>query len=70
MVIILVVEYWHNPGAFNHGFKWFRGVLVTTAFSFADTELIDLTSAETENPRKTLPIATKQVLFWELHYFI
>lgn len=61
-------RYWHDPGAFNHGFKGFCGVFVTAAFSFSGTELVGLTSAETENPRKTLPSATKQV-FWRITLF-
>ena len=61
-------RYWHDPGAFNHGFKGLCGVFVTAAFSFSGTELVGLTSAETENPRKTLPSATKQV-FWRITLF-
>ncbi|QPG75550.1 hypothetical protein FOA43_002905 [Brettanomyces nanus] len=55
--------YFHNPGAFNHGFKGLCSVLVTAAFSFGGTELIGLTAAETANPRKTLPKASKQVVW-------
>ncbi|TID17679.1 hypothetical protein CANINC_003948 [Pichia inconspicua] len=61
-------EYWHNPGAFNHGFKGLCTVFVTAAFSFSGTELVGLTAAETPNPRKTLPSATKQV-FWRIALF-
>ncbi|KAG0688571.1 glyceraldehyde-3-phosphate dehydrogenase 1 [Pichia californica] len=61
-------KYWYDPGAFNHGFKGFCGVFITAAFSFAGTELVGLTSAETANPRKTLPSATKQV-FWRITLF-
>lgn len=61
-------KYWHDPGAFNNGFKGVCSVFVTAAFSFAGTELVGLTSAETENPRKTLPSATKQV-FWRIALF-
>ncbi|KAG0688572.1 glyceraldehyde-3-phosphate dehydrogenase 1 [Pichia californica] len=61
-------KYWYNPGAFHHGFKGLCGVFVTAAFSFSGTELVGLTSAETANPRKTLPSATKQV-FWRITLF-
>ena len=61
-------KYWYDPGAFHHGFKGLCGVFVTAAFSFSGTELVGLTSAETENPRKTLPSATKQV-FWRITLF-
>ncbi|RMZ80691.1 hypothetical protein DV738_g2687, partial [Chaetothyriales sp. CBS 135597] len=59
---------WHNPGAFNNGFKGLGSVFVTAAFAFAGTELIGLAAAETENPRKTLPTAIKQV-FWRITLF-
>lgn len=61
-------RYWKNPGAFNHGFKGLCSVFVTGAFSFTGTELVGLAAAETANPRKTLPSATKQV-FWRITLF-
>lgn len=60
--------YWHHPGAFNHGFKGLCSTFVTAAFAFAGTELVGLAAAETQNPRKTLPVATKQV-FWRITLF-
>ncbi|KAK2627706.1 hypothetical protein QTJ16_002352 [Diplocarpon rosae] len=60
--------YWYNPGAFNHGFKGLCSVFVTAAFSFGGTELVGLAAAETENPRKSLPTAVKQV-FWRITLF-
>ncbi|KAK5951670.1 histidine permease [Knufia fluminis] len=59
---------WVNPGAFNHGFKGLCSTFVTAAFAFAGTELVGLAAAETQNPRKTLPVATKQV-FWRITLF-
>lgn len=61
-------KYWHDPGSFNHGFKGLCSTFVTAAFAFAGTELVGLAAAETQNPRKTLPIATKQV-FWRITLF-
>ncbi len=61
-------RYWQNPGAFNHGFKGLCSVFVTAAFAFAGTELVALASAETQNPRKALPKAAKQV-FWRITLF-
>ncbi|KAB8290461.1 hypothetical protein EYC80_010892 [Monilinia laxa] len=55
-------------GAFHNGFKGLCSVFVTAAFSFAGTELVGLAAAETENPRKTLPTAIKQV-FWRICLF-
>ncbi|KAK9366674.1 amino acid permease-domain-containing protein [Lipomyces kononenkoae] len=60
--------YWTDPGAFNYGFKGLCSVFVTAAFAFAGTELVGLAAAETENPRKTMPSAIKQV-FWRIILF-
>lgn len=64
---------WHNPGAFvgdtaGKRFKGVCSVFVTAAFSFAGSELVGLASAETVNPRKSLPRAAKQV-FWRITLF-
>lgn len=61
-------HYWHDPGAFRHGFKGFCSVFVTAAFAFAGTELVGLAAAEAADPRKSLPKATKQV-FWRITFF-
>ncbi|CAK7234190.1 histidine permease [Sporothrix curviconia] len=61
-------KYWRDPGAFNNGFKGLCSVLVTAAFAFAGTELVGLAAAETQNPRKSLPTAIKQV-FWRISLF-
>jgi yeast amino acid transporter len=65
---VLGSQYWYDPGAFANGFKGVCSVFVTAAFSFAGTELVGLAAAECENPRKTLPRATKQV-FWRITLF-
>lgn len=61
-------KYWHEPGAFRNGFKGFCSVFVTASFAFGGTELVGLAAAETANPRKTIPKATKQV-FWRITLF-
>jgi len=61
-------HYWHKPGAFRNGFKGFCSVFVTAAFAFGGTELVGLAAAESANPRKTIPSATKQV-FWRITLF-
>lgn len=61
-------RYWHNPGAFNHGFKGVCSVFISAAFSFGGCELVALAASETMNPRKSLPKATKQV-FWRITIF-
>ncbi|KAI0999384.1 putative amino-acid permease [Podosphaera aphanis] len=61
-------RYWHDPGAFRNGFKGFCSVFVSAAFAFGGTELVGLAAAETANPRKSIPKATKQV-FWRIALF-
>lgn len=61
-------RYWHNPGSFNNGFKGICSVFISAAFSFGGIELVALAAAETRNPRKSLPRATKQV-FWRVTIF-
>jgi amino acid transporter len=56
-------EYWGDGLAFRNGFHGFCAVFVTAAFSFAGTELVGLTAAETKNPEKQLPRAIKQTVF-------
>ncbi|KAL6937953.1 glyceraldehyde-3-phosphate dehydrogenase 1 [Hanseniaspora osmophila] len=66
--------YWHHPyGAFvgstdGARFKGTMSVFVSAAFAFAGSELVGLAAAETENPRKILPRAAKQV-FWRITIF-
>ncbi|KAK6461545.1 amino acid permease-domain-containing protein [Scheffersomyces coipomensis] len=61
-------KFWRTPGPFAFGFKGVATTFVTAAFSYGGTEMIGLTAAETENPRKTLPKAIKQV-FWRIALF-
>ncbi|KAK7751478.1 hypothetical protein SLS62_006563 [Diatrype stigma] len=59
----LGATYWRDPGAFQHGFNGFAGVFVLAAFSFGGTELVGLAAAESRDPRRAIPLATKQVFF-------
>ena len=66
-------HYWHDPGAFvgptvGQQFKGVCSVFVTAAFSFSGSELIGLASAESAEPRKSVPAAAKQV-FWRITLF-
>jgi amino acid transporter len=64
----LGAHYYYDPGAFANGFKGVCSVFVSAAFAFSGTELAGLAAAETANPRKSLPKATKQV-FWRITLF-
>lgn len=61
-------KYWNEPGAFAHGFKGVATTFITASYSLAGSEMVGLTSAEVDNPRKVLPKAVKQV-FWRLFLF-
>ena len=61
-------HYWHHPGGFLNGFKGFCTVFVTASFAYTGTELTGLAAAESQNPRKQIPQATKQV-FWRIAFF-
>ncbi|KAL1888728.1 hypothetical protein Sste5346_009353 [Sporothrix stenoceras] len=64
----LGAKYWHDPGAFQNGFNGFASVFVVAAFSFGGTELVGLAAAESANPLRSIPMATKQV-FWRIAFF-
>lgn len=62
-------QYWHAPNhAFLNGFKGFCSVFVTASFAYTGTELTGLAAAETANPLKEIPKASKQVV-WRLAIF-
>lgn len=61
---------WHDPGPINNGFKGFCTVFTTAAFAFAGSELLGLAAAETKEPRKMIPKATKQVVIRILFFYI
>lgn len=66
----LGAKYWHDPGAFQNGFNGFCGVFVVAAFAFGGTELVGLAAAESANPRKSIPLATKQVFFRICFFYV
>lgn len=65
-------RYWREPegGLFNTSepFKNMASVIFNAAFSFAGIELFGLSSAESANPKKSVPKARKLV-FWRLLFF-
>jgi len=66
----LGAKYWYSPGAFQNGFNGFAGVFVVAAFAFGGTEMVGLAAAESANPRKSIHLATKQVLFRIAFFYI
>ncbi|KAG7663598.1 GAP1 [[Candida] subhashii] len=60
---------WYIEGApFPNGAKGVVTVFVGAAFAFIGTELCGLAAAESDNPRRALPKACKQV-FWRITLF-
>lgn len=51
-----------------NGFHGFCSVFVTASFAYSGTELTGLAAAETDNPRKEIPRASKQVV-WRIAIF-
>jgi amino acid transporter len=65
----LISQYRHTPwSAFLNGFQGFCSVFVTASFAYTGTELTGLAAAETANPAKEIPKASKQVV-WRLAIF-
>ncbi|KAH7139713.1 amino acid permease [Dactylonectria estremocensis] len=69
-------RYWKEPGAFkpyiNEGssgkFLGFWSCMVTATFAYLGTELVGVTVAEAQNPRKTIPRAIK-LTFYRILFF-
>ncbi|VUC36583.1 unnamed protein product [Clonostachys rosea] len=64
----LGAKYWYDPGAFKNSINGFCSVFVVAAFGFGGTEMVGLAAAETADPRKSIPTASKQV-FWRIAIF-
>ncbi|RUS26491.1 amino acid permease/ SLC12A domain-containing protein [Jimgerdemannia flammicorona] len=63
------VRNWQIEGApFNGGFLGVFQVFITAAFAFNGTEIVGITAGESENPKKAVPKAIKQV-FWRILFF-
>lgn len=68
-VPLLTPSHRHAPwSGFRNGFKGFCTVFVTASFAYTGTELTGLAAAETENPKREIPKASKQVV-WRIFIF-
>ena len=62
-------RYRHSPWTgFANGFHGFCTVFVTASFAYTGTELTGLAAAETADPKKEIPRASKQVV-WRIAIF-
>lgn len=57
-------------GFFPHGFTGFMSALAIVMFSFGGLELVGITAAEAEDPKKSIPKATNQVVYRILVFYI
>jgi yeast amino acid transporter len=66
-------RYWHEPysnGGFANGFHGFCSVFVNAAFAYTGTELTGLAAAETADPKREIPRASKQVVWRILIFYV
>ncbi|KAI7785912.1 dicarboxylic amino acid permease [Diaporthe eres] len=71
-------RYWQNPGPFVEyigtgdwgKFLGFWGVMTSAVFSFAGVESIAMAAAETQNPRRAIPRACRQVFIRVLLFYM
>lgn len=71
-------RYWHNPGAFKAQYKTgatgqflgFWSCMVNAVFAFLGTELVGVTCAEAQNPRRTIPRAIRLTFFRILFFYV
>lgn len=59
----------YSNGGFLSGFHGFCSVFVTAAFAYTGTELTGLAAAETIDPKKEIPKASKQVIYRILIFY-
>ncbi|KAH7141052.1 amino acid permease/ SLC12A domain-containing protein [Dactylonectria macrodidyma] len=70
-------RYWQNPGAFKEyidqgdwgRFLGFWSSMVNAVFAYLGTELVGITVAEAQNPRKTIPKAIRLTFFRILVFY-
>ncbi|KAJ6440266.1 LOW QUALITY PROTEIN: CMGC/SRPK protein kinase [Purpureocillium lavendulum] len=70
-------RYWSDPGAFaplygsgaTAKFTGFWSVMVNATFAYLGTELVGVTAAEAQNPRRSIPKAIKLTFFRILFFY-
>ena len=55
---------------FIHGIGGIVGIFMVAAFSFSNTELVGLSAAESENPRKDVPRAVKSIFLRLIIFYL
>lgn len=65
-----VSNLWTHGGFFPNGIGGLVAVMAVLMFSFGGLELVGITAAEAENPRKSIPNAINQVVYRILLFYI
>lgn len=61
---------WSQGGFLPHGIEGVVMAMAVIMFSFGGLELVGITAAEAEEPRKTIPKATNQVIYRILIFYV
>ena len=65
-----ITNLWSHGGFFPNGISGLVVVMAVIMFSFGGLELVGITAAEAENPRKVIPQAINQVVYRILIFYI
>ena len=65
-----VANLWSHGGFFPNGISGLVVVMAVIMFSFGGLELVGITAAEAENPRRSIPKAINQVVYRILLFYI
>ncbi|MXP67197.1 amino acid permease [Pantoea sp. Aalb] len=65
-----ITNLWNKGGFFPNGITGLIMMMAIIMFSFGGLELVGITAAEAENPQKSIPKATNQVLWRILIFYI
>ncbi|WP_019448921.1 amino acid permease [Cupriavidus sp. BIS7] len=65
-----VANLWQHGGFFPNGFSGLVMAMAVIMFSFGGLELVGITAAEADNPEKSIPKATNQVIYRILIFYV
>lgn len=65
-----VANLWRNGGFFPNGFGGLALAMAVIMFSFGGLELVGITAAEADDPKRSIPRATNQVIYRILLFYV
>ena len=65
-----IANLWQHGGFFPNGFSGLVMAMAVIMFSFGGLELVGITAAEADNPEKSIPKATNQVIYRILIFYV